>query len=87
MATKKIVYIARDGKEFKTEQECDAHEAYLRLAIRIEDYVTSAGLGKAQAGLMRRHIAGYVAHTERLDAARQTELAEMREPAADPSVA
>jgi hypothetical protein len=61
MAKTRQVYIAEDGKEFDTEAECNAHDAGLANSAVIEAYITHAKLEKAQAGLMRKHIAGYIA--------------------------
>lgn len=61
MAKTKTLYVADDGKEFDTAEACDAHDVYLRDAGNFEAYIVSKGLAKAQAGLMRTHLAGYMA--------------------------
>lgn len=69
MAKTKTIYVAADGKEFESEQDCNAHEIGLRLQVRIEDYISTAGLVKANAGFLRRHIPGFIAFSEAKDAA------------------
>jgi hypothetical protein len=68
MATTKTIYVAADGKEFDTEQDCNAHEVGLRLQVRIDEYIESAGLVKANAGFLRRHIPGFIAFSDAKDA-------------------
>lgn len=65
MAKIKNVYLSDDNKEFATEAEADAHNAGLANAKAIEAYIVEAKLMKAQAGLMRKHIAGYLAFASR----------------------
>lgn len=60
MAQVKQVFIANDGKEFGTEAEADAHDVALAAADSIKSYVTGAGLKKAQATLVSKHIAAYL---------------------------
>lgn len=60
MATQKLTFVTADGKSFDTEAEADAHEAGLQAAESIKSYVQHAGLKKAQATLVRNHIAGYL---------------------------
>lgn len=64
MAKTKILFVADDGKEFDTEEAANAHDTFLKSKESIEAYITYAGLEKAQAGLLRTHIAGYLAHVE-----------------------
>lgn len=61
MSKTKTLYIADDSKEFGTEAEMLAHDEYLRSAGNIEAYIVEKGLQKAQAGLMRKHLAAYIA--------------------------
>jgi hypothetical protein len=61
MAKTKTLFIAADDREFETEEACDAHDEYLRSAGNIEAYIVAKNLHKAQAGLMRTHLAGYLA--------------------------
>lgn len=69
MATTKTVYVAADGKEFDTEQACAAHEIGIRMSVRIEEYIKSAGLVKANAGFLRRHLPAFLAFSEAKDEA------------------
>ena len=62
MAKTKQVYISNDGKEFDTELEADARDQFLMMENQIEGYIVAAGLKKAQAGLMRKHLAGFAAY-------------------------
>ena len=64
MAKTKTIYVANDEKEFGTEAECEAHNAWLESQDSIEKYIAYAGLEKAQAGLLRTHVAGYLAHVK-----------------------
>lgn len=64
MAQVKNIYVAADGTQFDSEQAADAHDQYLESAGHIEAYIQSAGLEKAQAGLMRKHLAGYLAFAQ-----------------------
>ena len=61
MAKTKTLYVAADDREFDTAEACDAHDEYLRSAGNIEAYIVAKNLHKAQAGLMRTHLAGYLA--------------------------
>lgn len=60
MAKTKTLYVAADDREFDTAEACDAHDEYLRSAGNIEAYIVAKSLHKAQAGLMRTHLAGYL---------------------------
>lgn len=60
MAQQKITFISADGKEFKTELEANARDEFLKVEKDVEAYIVAAGLAKAQAGLMRKHIPGYL---------------------------
>ena len=54
-------YGSEDGtKEFNTAAEADAYDAGVKNAAVIEAYITKAGLLKAQAGLMRKHLASFI---------------------------
>lgn len=67
MAKIKQLYLALDGTEFDVEADADAHDAFLAAENSIEAYITHADLKKAQAGLMRRHLSGYIAFQEQED--------------------
>lgn len=60
------LFITTDNKEFKSEVEAEAHQAGLDQAPLINGYIQHAGLndgkGKAQAGLLRRHLAAFLAY-------------------------
>lgn len=60
MAKTKVVFVSQDGKQFEDEAACDAHDTYINQQKQIEAYITGAKLAKAQAGLMRKHIAGWL---------------------------
>lgn len=60
MAQTKTTYLSTDGKEFKTELEADARDMYLKLQGGVEAYIVAAGLDKAPAGMLRKHIPGYI---------------------------
>lgn len=60
MAKTKTLFVAEDGKEFDTESAADAHDRYLSNQTVIENYITSAGLKAAQAGLMRKHLPAFL---------------------------
>jgi hypothetical protein len=60
MAKTKTIYVAGDGKEFDDEAACDSHDMYLAEQAKIESYIAATKLAKAQAGLMRKHLAGYM---------------------------
>lgn len=64
MAKTKTLYLANDNTEFDTEQAADAHNVTLAKGSHIEAYIVDAGLEKAQAGLMRKHIAQYLAFAD-----------------------
>lgn len=64
MAKTKTIFVANDDREFATESECEAHNAWLESQDSIEKYIKYAGLEKAQAGLLRTHVAGYLAHVK-----------------------
>ena len=82
MAKTKTLYVADDGKEFDTEHECNAHDAYLQRAGNIEAYIVDRGLAKAQAGLMRTHLAGYIAfHAANPDATAPLPVKKVKEEA------
>lgn len=59
MAQSKQIFLSNDGKEFATEHEADAHDAARAMEATIDAYCVSAGLEKAQRGLLRKHIAGF----------------------------
>jgi hypothetical protein len=65
MAKAKVTYLSQDGKEFETELQADARDKFLEVAPQIEAYIVAAGLAKAQAGLMRKHIAGFLVFQEK----------------------
>lgn len=54
-------YLSDDGKEFDTAEAADAHNASIQHAKLIEAYIVHAKLEKAQAGLLRKHLAGFIA--------------------------
>jgi hypothetical protein len=54
------LFETNDGKKFPTMAEAEAHEAGQVHTGLIEAYITSAGLQKAQAGLMRKHLASFI---------------------------
>ncbi len=64
MAKIKQVYVSRDGKEFESEVEADAHERSLDMQENIEKYIVASGLQKAQAGLMRKHLPAFATFVE-----------------------
>lgn len=64
MVKKVDLFVTSDGKEFKDEGSANAHEKGLEKAEKIEGYIAAAGLQKAQAGLMRKHIAAYLSFEE-----------------------
>lgn len=61
MAIAKVKYYSKDGKGFDTELEADARDKFLEMQPSIEAYIVAAGLKKAQAGLMRKHLSGFSA--------------------------
>lgn len=65
MAQAKVTYLSKDNKEFDTELQADARDKFLEVEPQIEAYITAAGLAKAQAGLMRKHIAGFLVFQEK----------------------
>ena len=65
MAKIKQTFLSDDDKEFGTEAEADARNMFLKTENSIEAYILAAGLQKAQAGLMRKHIAGYLSFAEK----------------------
>ena len=58
-------YLSNDAKEFATEAEADARNMFLKVQDSIDAYIAESRLEKAQAGLMRKHIPGYLAFAER----------------------
>lgn len=58
------LFVTSDGKEFKVQAEAEAHQAGLDSKPLIEGYITHSKLEKAQAGLMRRHLAAFLAFQE-----------------------
>lgn len=62
-------YKTSDGKVFKTEIEAAGHEKYLEIKPVVEAFIEKAGLQKAQAGLMRKHLPAFVAFQASQEAA------------------
>lgn len=61
MAKQISKFLSNDGTEFATEHEANAHDESLAAANSIEAYFKRAGYEKAQAGLLRKAIPGYLA--------------------------
>jgi hypothetical protein len=61
MAIAKTRYYSKDNKGYDTELEADARDRFLEMQGSIEAYIVAAGLKKAQAGLMRKHLSGFSA--------------------------
>jgi len=61
MAKTLTKYLAEDGTEFDNEVDADAHDAALAESKQFDDYIAAAGLEKAQAGLMRKHLPQFLA--------------------------
>jgi hypothetical protein len=61
MAQAKTKYVATDGTEFDTELEADTRNAEISEKGTIEAYCEHSGLAKAQKGLLRKHLAGFIA--------------------------
>lgn len=64
MAKIKQVFLSDDGKEFDTEAAADAHNMSLQVGNHVEAYIQANGITKAQAGLFRKHLPGYLAFRE-----------------------
>jgi len=64
MAQIKQIFVADDGKEFATEAAADAHNMALQVGNHVEAYIQANGITKAQAGLFRKHLPGYLAFRE-----------------------
>lgn len=67
MAKQISKFLDDNGNEFDTNEAADASNAFIAAEFSIEAYIEFAGLKLAQAGLMRRHVAGYLAFSERDD--------------------
>lgn len=78
MAKQKVLFLADDNTEFDTEQAADAHNAFLEAEFTIEAYIDYAELVRAQAGLMRRHLAAYTAFLKIDDLDQRIEAAQYR---------
>lgn len=52
-------FVTTDNREFLDENEAQAHQAYLNNAEVVDAYIDGQGLGKAQAGLLRRHLPAF----------------------------
>jgi hypothetical protein len=64
MATAIIKYAAADGKLFTTEMAANGHDKALSVAPSVQAYIEAAGLIKAGAGLVAKHIPAYLAFVE-----------------------
>lgn len=78
MAKQVQKFVDDNGTEFNTEAEADASNAFIKAEFTIEAYIEEAGLKMAQAGLMRTHIAGYLAFADRDDVDGLVEAAKVR---------
>jgi hypothetical protein len=65
MAKIKQTFQAEDGKEFATELEADAHDRGKKEETAIVAYCEAVGLQKAQLGLLRKHIPGFLIFAEK----------------------
>lgn len=59
MAILKTVYVAKDGRTFDNEPDCLQHEIFLDMQSEIEVYIAEEHLVKANAGFLRKHLAGF----------------------------
>lgn len=52
-------FVAIDGAHFTSEQECLAHEAYIRTASRIDAFLVALSPSDRRESEYRRVLAGY----------------------------
>jgi hypothetical protein len=52
-------FVAIDGAHFTSEQECLAHEAYIRTASRIDDFFVALSPSDRRESEYRRVLAAY----------------------------
>ena len=69
MAKIKQTFQSEDGKEFATELEADAHDRLKKEEPTIAAYCEQVGLQKAQLGLLKKHIPGFLIFAEKRAAA------------------
>lgn len=83
MAKEQTKYIADDGTAFDTLEEAEHHDAVVQDLKKVEDYISAAGLEKAQAGLMRKHLPQWLAFLNNGVAPKREEPKPKKEKVAD----